>query len=137
MAKGVETKLQTLIGNLEEAVDSEAKKNGKSRESCLTDRETKGKRSISLRVKNGEVVLLQTDKSGKQGVLKKEDYIDALQVHLKDDPVVERVEVDKDEKVLSAHAQVVARILRYGANHGHEERVVSAVASSNSPIPPF
>ena len=35
--RGLETKIQTLIGNIEEAVELEDKKTGKLNQSCLTD----------------------------------------------------------------------------------------------------
>ena len=57
--------------------------------SNLSTKQRRGLKSLVIRVKNGEIVVLLTDKSGRLAVMTLEDYHEAGMVHVKNDKEVD------------------------------------------------
>ena len=91
------------------------------------DKETRdGIVSLERRITSGELV---SDKSRQLCVDTKENYIQSMQQHIVNDPIISMEVRDETERVLNAHAIRATRILRTGENHGHESRVRQAVTN--------
>ena len=91
------------------------------------DKETRdGIVSLERRITSGELV---SDKSRQLCVDTKENYIQSMQQHIVNDPIISMEVRDETERVLNAHAIQATRILRTGENHGHESRVRQAVTN--------
>jgi hypothetical protein len=118
MEGSVEAKLKTLEGGLEGAILKEEKrvKEKKENESKLTKSEVRGLESIREREKAGEGVYAPCDKSGKNSFIGREDFIEKVEEHINQDPIVGRKEVEKEERKMSAMASLMARALRMGTN---------------------
>jgi hypothetical protein len=133
----IEVKLKTLEGGLEAAILREEKrvKALEKNETQLTDKEARGHKSIKEREKRGEIVLLSCDKSGKSAVVGEEPFIEKMNVHMNQDPVVSIKEVVKEEKIMSGMSCQIARVLRLGEGWKHQERVQQAVRSEHTGVP--
>ena len=71
--------------------------NGKQ-ESNLSEEERKGLRSILKRIREGEILVMKTDKSGKFCIVSQADYIKMGEVHTKNDKKISRDNVIQIEK---------------------------------------
>ena len=76
-------------------------KKGIAKKNNLTKNETNNLRSLEKRVKSGEVVIMQTDKSRKLTINKPDNYMEQMKPHLRDD-----AHVTTDEQTLwKEHSQ--------------------------------
>ena len=100
------------------------------------DKETRDRLiSLASRVKNGEILVQQTDKSGKLAITTKEEYVASLQPHVISDKVITLEEKNETEKILNGHSIQLTRILRMGESHRHEPRVRQAVTNKFCHVP--
>ena len=66
------------------------------------DKETRpGLISLTSRVKSGEILVQQTDKSGKLAITTREEYVASLQPHIASDKVITLEEKNETEKILN------------------------------------
>ena len=108
-----------------------------SSELCnLEQAEREGLKSITRRVREKEVVVFQTDKSGRLSVDTPENYRQSSLVHVEQDVVVSEVEVQGIEKDISAHSEAWSRILCIGKNWNQLSRVRNNMTSKDSPLAP-
>jgi hypothetical protein len=96
-----------------------------------------GLKSLKNRVKEDEILIYQTDKSGRFSVDKPENYIKSMFPLYHLDRLVCMEEVDKLEKQYSAHAGVWGRILGIGETWRQQARVKEALSSKNLRPPPL
>ena len=103
----------------------------------LTKQEQSGISSLKKKVADKEIVIFQTDKSGRVSVDTPENYRIAMQSHFVSDPVISQERTNSIEKVLNAHSIVWTRILSAGTLTRNEKRIKDSMISSNSAIPPL
>ena len=136
-----EAKIQVLIDGLEEAMRENGRKEkscpkaGKSSLSTLTDQQRRGKESLLRREKAGELIMVGSDKSGKNIPMSVELYKSCMEPHIKDDPVHSREEVAQTEKTLNGAATQILKVFKCGEDWGHEARLKSACGAKNNEIP--
>ena len=82
--------------------------------------ETRGFRKLQRRVKNGEIVVYVTDKSGKFCITSLECYERQGAVHTAKDQEISWEDVTKIQRELKAHIKVTNLILDAGSNHGEQ-----------------
>ena len=70
-------------------------------ESNLTEEEEEGLKSLKKRVAEGEIIVCQTDKSGRFAIMTMEDYRFAGSKHVKGDKEVDLKFVNKNQRVLN------------------------------------
>ena len=100
------------------------------------DKETRdGLKSLASRVKSGEILVQQTDKSGKLAITTQEEYVASLQPHITSDKVITLEEKNETEKILNGHSIQLTRSLRIGESHRHEPRVKQAVTNKFCHVP--
>ena len=76
-----------------------------------------------------------TDKSGKMSVNTRENYVESMQKHIQDDPVMSWEEKEKLERNINGHTLQLGRILEVGEKFHHEERVKNALRNKNCHVP--
>ena len=97
-------------------------KNGKQL-SNLTKSQERGLKSLRERVKNGEIVVLPTDKTGKLAVMTRSTYEKAGQKHVKNDVVVGMEELWEAQKQINGHVAMSIKMFKIGKGWGHTDRV--------------
>lgn len=97
--------------------------NGKQ-ESNLSEEERKGLRSILKRIREGEILVMKTDKSGKFCIVSQADYIKMGEVHTKNDKKISRDNVIQIEKALNGHCMAWCKTWDTGRDHKHNDRVI-------------
>ena len=103
----------------------------------LTEPQRRGIKGLVRRVKDNELVVFQTDKSGRFSVDTPDNYRESVMPHVGDDPQVSQNDHDAIDKTLTAHGISWVRMLSAGENSRHEDRIKDNMISSNSPIPPL
>ena len=116
-----EVKIQNLKNDLRGAVsgyvhECEAKKKKKKRTyQNLTKYESEGLAKLQ---KRDDVVVFQTDKSGRFAVDTRENYVEATMPHIVGDAIVEEAVHLRAQKEANAHSVMWTRMLKAGENSG-------------------
>ena len=92
--------------------------------SNLTEEQQQGLKSLKLRIKNKEIVVLKTDKSGKLCVATTEEYIKMGYKHTKKDKIIYRREIQEIEKNINGHTFAWTKMWDTGGEHGQQGRVL-------------
>jgi hypothetical protein len=117
LPKEEETKLQEIKQELLHATkqyisEGRTKKLARSKKYCnLSEEEKAGLESL----KKKDIVISQTDKSGRFSVDSKDNYIEACKPHYQNDLEVSEEEHLKAQKDINAHATMWSRILKMSA----------------------
>ena len=120
------------------------KVNGKKEKACLkagsklstlTDQQRRGKESLLRREKAGELIMVGSDKSGKNIPMSVELYQSCMEPHIKDDSVHSREDVAQAEKIMNGASTQILRVFKCGEDWGHEARLRSACGARNNEIP--
>ena len=102
----------------------------------LTRKENRGLRELKQRVKDGEIVILKTDKSGKLTVMKLGEYDKLGKEKCLGDKKIEREEIRRIERRINDHTKMWCKMLNSGANHDHLQRIISSKKSSSENTAP-
>ena len=97
----------------------------------LTEDEKEGLKSLQKRMKNQEIVICKSDKSGKLCVVSREEYIRMGQEHTSKDVEIDRKTIIEKEKQLNGHVFLWSKMWGSGEDHNHRDRIIdSKVVSS-------
>ena len=86
----------------------------------LTASESRGIKKLSKRVKEGELVIYQTDKSGKFCVTDREGYKRQGEVHTRGDKIMSWDEVRAVQREVTGHLKAINKIFQTGKDYGKE-----------------
>ena len=103
----------------------------------LNAREKKGLRSLQKRVKSGELIVCQTDKSSRFCVMSRDDYIKAGEVHTNADREVDIEEAEEIQRILNGHMRWWSKILNLGGNWDQEDRALRNTLNNGLAICPM
>ena len=104
-------------------------KKGMNKEEC------RGTKKLKERERDGELVLVESDKSGKVLAVDRKMYEEKMIECVEEDEEVEIERVEERKKEMSAMAIQMARMMRMGEELGQERRLESAQRSEASKIP--
>ena len=106
----------------------------KNTSSNITIEEQNGMKSLKKRMKEGEIIITTTDKSGKYAVMETDLYRQAAKVHIKD-KMIDQKNVNETEVLLNRHSQQIIKALQMGTVHGRNgqvDRIKQAFTSVNA-----
>ena len=96
-------------------------------ESNLSNEELLGIKSLKKRVKEGSIVICETDKSKRFAVMTKEQFIASGNVHTCKDIVLSQGQIKKLQISVNNHSWWLGRITNCGSNWGHESRMAKNI----------
>ena len=97
----------------------------------LSEEEKDGFRRLQKRIKENEVVILKTDKSGKMCLVTRDEYMKMGLEHTKKDAEIDRKGIIEKEKQLNGHVFFWAKMWGSGEAHKQRDRIIdSKVVSS-------
>ena len=102
----------------------------------ITKEEEKGRIKIKNKIKNGQVVIFPTDKSGKLSIMTPETYSQAASVHTIKDKEVSWPMVAEVEKEMNYLSEQVVKILGMGETHNQVTRVRASTKGVDNQPPP-
>ena len=91
-----------------------------------------GLKSLVERRNKKELVMFQTDKSGKMSVDTVDNYIEDVQHHIKDDRIIDAEEFARIEKKVNAHARFWCNMLNVGTHVNDVDRIKTSIKTHNS-----
>ena len=97
--------------------------------------ETEGLTSLQEKVKDGELVIAKTDKSGKLAPCTPEAYIEMGKVHFKKDEEVDIGRLLEVSKEVAAHTSIWLKMFRVGEAHGQVDRFRKSLIGGDTPAP--
>ena len=103
----------------------------------LTVSEAKGMKSLLKRVKEGETVVVPTDKTSKLAVMSRAAYIKAGLAHTVGDTEVGWVELKEAQSELNGHIAMLIKIFKMGKNWKHEYRIRETMMGKNHSVCPI
>ena len=110
----MEIKMYNLKGELRKITKNVA--NEIKEDENLTEPQRRGIKGLVRRVKDNELVVFQTDKSGRFSVDTPDNYRESVMPHVGDDPQVSQNDHDAIDKTLTAHGISWVRMLSAGEN---------------------
>ena len=108
---------------------------GNIRAKNLTGEEISRIKSLKNRVKQGQIMITNTDKSGKLSVNTLDNYIHKMQPHISNEELISWTDKQKIENVLNGHTIQFGRILRIGDRWEHWGRVQNSLRNNLCHIP--
>ena len=103
----------------------------------LSEEEKRGLRSLKERVKRNEVVVYQTDKSGRFSIDSPENYKESGIPHIREDPVITMKEHRDMEHTINAHGNAWVRMINAGSSQNDTDRIRKNMLISDSHPPPL
>ena len=92
----------------------------------LSQKEKRGLRKLVKRIRNNEIVILKTDKSGKLTAMLKEDYLRMGLSKIENDRKVSRGDIKANEDIINAHTRMILKVVNAGEEHGHLKRITDS-----------
>ena len=102
--------------------------------SNLTRQEQEGLKTLQKKIKEGDLVVLKTDKSSKFTVTNKQEYLKMGQEHVDKDKMVTRQEVIEIEETINGHSRAWAHIWGSGKDHKHFDRILTSKVSHSENV---
>ena len=94
--------------------------------SNLSKKEKKGLVKLQKRIRNDEIAILKTDKSGKLAAISKDDYKKMGLSLNKSDKKVTRKEMLKIEKEINDHTRMLVKCMNMGEKNDHLQRILDS-----------
>ena len=121
MSEEEEIKVMNLKNDLMKEIEQYCKQNkNKMNMRNLTKEEKDGLKSLKKKSRN-ELIISQTDKSSKFSVDTKDNYIEAMQVHIEQDEDITESDHLKAQKEVNAHSTFWCEILGISKNTGKSD----------------
>ena len=98
----------------------------------LSAEQKRGLKSLRKKQKDEQIVIFQTDKSGKMSIDTPENYIEAARPHIEKDTIITEKEYEDIEKLVNAHSAFWVNMLKVGEKSGDTERYKSSMKTENS-----
>ena len=108
---------------------------GNIKDNNLTKEQVKTIKELKDKIKNENLVCIETDKTGRFALDTKANYITKIKKHIQTDEVISRKKVTNLENKLNVHFEHAVRITRAGENVGQGKRIKEDLETKDNPIP--
>ena len=89
-------------------------------------------------MRENEIVIVRTDKSGKLAAMLKKDYLEMGLKKIEKDMKMTRREIKENEENLNAHTRMLLKVVNAGEMHGHLKRITdSKITHSETSAPMY
>ena len=103
----------------------------------MTRAEDRGLQMLKKRVKEGELNIIPTDKSGNLAVMGRETFVEAGMKHTTKDMEVGWVQVRDAQRELNGHVSMLIKIFKIGANWKHGLRIRETMMGEGQAVCPL
>ena len=111
-------------------------KNG-NQKGNLTKLQAEGLKSLKKRVKEGELVVIPTDKSGNLAVMTRKTYVESGMSHTRKDRGVGWEAVKNSQRELNGHVSMLIKIFKIGSYWKHSLRVRESMMGEGCAVCPL
>ena len=113
-----ETKCENLKIEMLKTVKKYTQENVNKKYSNLSDEEQEGLKSLEDNIVDNKLVVIETDKSKKFAVNTPEQFIIDMEVHVKEDKIVDKKFVHKTTRKYNEICKSLVKIVNMGQNEG-------------------
>jgi hypothetical protein len=106
-------------------------------ESNLTKQEAKGLKKLQKRVKEGTLVVVRTDKSGRFAVMSMVEYERAGNVHTQKDQQVDLQFLLENQRRINGYISMLCKVFTIGEAHKHLDRIRSLKITMSLSVAPL
>ena len=106
-------------------------------ESNLTRQEARGLRKLQKRVKEGSLVVVRTDKSGRFAIMSMSEYERAGRVHTDKDVEVDLAFLQENQRRINGYISMLCKVFKIGEAHKHRDRVRSLKITLSLSVAPL
>ena len=103
----------------------------------LTKEEIEGLKSLRRRVKEGSIIITETDKSKRFVVMTRDQYIQSGLEHTSKDLEVKDEQIHKVQKSVNDHCEWLNMIFKIGENWNHSERISHSMTDRSEAVAPL
>lgn len=118
-----------------EYIDRETKK-GRQRQE-ITRQEKAGIYKLKKRIKEGEVIVSKTDKTGKLAVQSRAAYEKGGQEHTEKDTLITRQDTEKIQDRIYNHTSMWLKMMNADKDHNHTGRIRGTMLNQDASVPPM
>ena len=134
----IERTKEKLLETVKEYKSKHCNQKGEIEYSNLSKAEKQQLKSLKKDIKDKNIVIFTTDKSGKFSVDTPKNYEKALMKHtMEDEELLEEDRVRKIENKMNQHLKQLSKMFKVGENNEHEYRIAGANTSTNTEAPPL
>ena len=126
-----------LLQTVREYRQAQCNKKGEVKMSNISRDEKQSLKDVKKGIKEKNIVVFTTDKSGRFSVDTPENYEKAIRKHTEKDQEIKEERVKQIESKVNQHMKQINKIFNIGMNNDHQHRVAGATTSSNTPAPPM
>ena len=134
---GLSIRKQQFTDTFADFMKSQCDDKGRQMKTSLTAEQRKGLTEIKKKIKEGEVILLETDKTGKFAVVSPVKFLEMGNKHVKDDKIIDDVELEEIQRECNGHVAMWIKILGMGEAWGHESRIRESLIQHSCVVPPM
>ena len=139
----LETNEEVKIGYVKEELTKVVKnymknycdKKGKPKNSNLDSKKEQDLKDLEKKMKEEDLVIFNTDKTGHFTLNTKENYIQSMKKHVEKDKVITEKLVTKAKNEINEHTMHFVDFLQIGKGHGHLKRCRASMNNKHSEIP--
>ena len=106
-------------------------------ESNLTDSEARGLKTLQKRVREGSLIICETDKSGRFAVMSQEEYLEAGNKHVSKDEEVGLEFMMTNQRSINGHMSMVLKTFDVGSNWNHQARIRATKLTMSLSVAPL
>ena len=106
-------------------------------ESNLTKGETVGLKSLKKRFKEGNIVILPTDKSGRFSIMSMDNYLKAGEIHTRKDEEVNMETIVKTQTELNGNVSMMIKFFKIGHLWNHVDRARKTMINKSLSLCPM
>ena len=103
----------------------------------MSAKERRGLKSLRKRVADGEIVCMQTDKSGKFALMDMDTYVKAGSVHTDKDCRVTWDDVSDNQQHLNGHISMLLKVFKVGESWRHYDRMRETMLNHSMVVCPL
>ena len=126
-----------MLSKVREYKERNCNEKGFVKKGNISNTVSNGIKSIKERIKDKEVVVFTTDKTGEFSIDTATNYLEVLNEHTINDMKVNKNKVKCLENRCNDHLRQFNKMLAVGATFGHQQRVANASTATNVPAPPL
>ena len=128
---------EKLMETVREYKNENCDRRGNFKHHNLNNSDTEALKELKKEVRDKNIVVFSTDKSGKFAVDTPGNYREAVMRHTERDKEIDEKKVGQIEGQVNHHMRQFNKMFKVGATHEHESRVTGATTSTNIPAPPL
>ena len=133
----MESKMRSLNIDLKEITKNYIQNTSNKINNNLSHNQVKGLKTLYNQISSGDIVVFQTDKSGRFAVDTTENYRKAGSCHVEGDTIITSKEHKEIEDLTNAHARCWVRMLGAGTQQKDQKRIKDSMLSADAPPAPL